>query len=95
MKWKKDHKIPNTKSKLTDASISDDKLLSGNYEDEDDYDSEGLLDDDDNDISLGFQNNNNGRKRRSNNGEIIGNINNNELVALGNEHLTNRIRTSK
>jgi hypothetical protein len=90
MKWKKDHKIPNTKSKLTDASIAGDKL--GNYEDEDDYDSEGLLEEDDvNDNNLGFQNC--GRKRRSN-GEIIGNNNNNELVAIGNEHL-NIIRMNK
>lgn len=111
MKWKKDHKIPNTKSKLTDAAIS-----GKDYDDEDDccddYNSEGLEDEDHDGTMIhnpsnimGYENNsNNGRKRRSN-GEIIGNnlntsvnnSNSNDLLALGNEHLNSmpKIRMNK
>jgi hypothetical protein len=52
MKWKKDHKIPNTKSKLSDEAISG--VLSKNQFDDDYHDSdneENYEDDDVNSIS--------------------------------------------
>ena len=97
MKWKKDHKIPNTKSKLTNATISGCKF---DVEDciDDDFNSEE--DDEDNEEILNtggnlmFESNSRKRCREEENNSN----NSSDLLALNNEHLSGmqqRIRMNK